>query len=215
MFVGSEGRAGLVALAAAVALAGCGAERPEREAADRARDTGYRGIRLPEPLERPDFTLPDTRGEPFSFRQETEGRAALLFFGYTHCPDVCPVQMANLAATLGDLPYRVRERIRVVFVTTDPERDTPARLRAWLDGFDPAFVGLRGEMEEVNRILGRLDLPPAVREAPGTEEYLVGHASQVIAFSADGEVTVVYPAGTRQADWAHDLARLAGAAGRG
>lgn len=197
-------------LALGAAAAGCAAERPEREARERARETGYRGILLPEPLDRPDFTLTDTRGEPFSFREETAGRAVLLFFGYTHCPDICPVQMANLAAVLADLPYSLRQRVRVVFVTTDPERDTPERLREWLDRFEPAFVGLRGGPAEVNRIQERLRLPPAVRQPTEGGGYLVGHASQVIAFSRGDDATVVYPAGTRQADWARDLPRLAG-----
>lgn len=190
------------------------AEVGARETAEvGARETGYRGVALAEPLEKPDFVLRDTEGRPFRFRQETEGRLTLLFFGYTHCPDVCPVQLANLAAVLGDLPHRDRRRIRVVFVTTDPERDTPERLRAWLDGFDPAFVGLRGSRERVNGIQRSLDLPPAVRQpasgpGPGEGDYTVGHASQVIAFTADGRGRVVYPFGIRQADWARDLPRL-------
>ncbi len=202
-----------VAALAALAVwttAACGAERPERDAERRARETGYRGFLLPEALERPDFTLTDTRGEPFDFREETADRLALLFFGYTHCPDICPVHMANLAAVLEDLPYDVRRRIRVVFVTTDPERDDRERLRAWLDRFDPEFVGLRGELSEVNRIQARLHLPAAVRQDRDDGDYTVGHASQVIAFGADGRTTVVYPFGTRQADWTHDLPRLVG-----
>lgn len=215
----TRGRTARLALLIAAVGAGCEpADTSAREGARRARETGYRGVVLPEPLPKPAFTLTDTQGEPFAFREATDGYVTLLFFGYTHCPDICPVQMANLAAVLKDLPYRIRERIRVVFVTTDPERDTPERLRTWLDRFDRDFVGLRGELAEVNRIQERLGLPPAVREGRVREgrdggEYLVGHASQIIAFTPDGKAGVAYPSGTRQIDWAHDLPRLAGERG--
>lgn len=156
-----------------------------------------------------DFTLSEAGGGEFRFREEAEGRALLLFFGYTHCPDVCPVQVANLAGALGKAPLEVRRRVKVVFVTVDPERDTPARLREWLAGLDPSFVGLRGPMERVDSIQAALGLPPAVRQGTDGPEYGVGHSARVVAFTADGR-RVDYPFGTRQADWARDLPRLAG-----
>lgn len=168
----------------------------------------WRGSVLAEPLDRPDFTLTDTSGEPFDFRQRTAGRVTLLFFGYTHCPDVCPIHMANLAAVLDDLGWQAREEVQVVFVTTDPARDTPQRIRAWLDRFDPAFVGLHGTRGEVEAIQRSLKLPASVIAAPGKGDYEVGHAAQVVAFSADGPARIVYPFGIRQADWAHDLPLL-------
>ncbi|MGH7505931.1 MAG: SCO family protein, partial [Longimicrobiales bacterium] len=116
---------------------------------DRARETGFHGVVLDAPQPRPDFTLRDTGGEPFRFRAETAGTLTLLFFGYTNCPDVCPVHLANLSAVLDRFAYDVRSRVRVVFVTTDPARDSPEKLRAWLDNFDPSFVGLTGTQAEV------------------------------------------------------------------
>lgn len=207
------------------ALGGCRMEAPERgEARERAEETGFRGRVIEDPAPRPDFELADVRGGTFDFREETEGHLTLLFFGYTHCPDICPVHMANLAAVLSDLPYPDRRRVRVVFVSTDPERDTPDRVRAWLDRFDPAFTGLVGDLERVNEVQAALGLPPAVRQdvAAGGEPgaggdggtgaeagpYLVGHASQVLAVTGDGTARVVYPAGLRQIDWRHDLPRL-------
>ncbi len=160
---------------------------------------------------RPDFTLPDFDGKAFSFRQETQSQLALLFFGYTNCPDICPVHMAGIAAVLRELPWETRDRIEVVFVSTDPERDTPERMREWLSGFDPQFVGLRGDMETVNSIQAALALPPAVRAAVPTDGeddgYEVGHAAQVLVFGA-GDLRLAYPFGTRQADWKHDLPLL-------
>jgi protein SCO1/2 len=171
----------------------------------------YRGVVL-QSGPRPDFTLSDVDGKAFSFREETEGQLALLFFGYTNCPDICPVHMAGIASVLRDLPWEIGDRIRVVFVSTDPERDTPERMREWLSGFDPRFIGLRGDMEAVNRIQAELALPPSIRGAvpPDGENgggYEVGHAAQVLVFGSGG-LRLAYPFGTRQADWKHDLPLL-------
>jgi protein SCO1/2 len=186
------------------ALAGaCAAAEPEAAVRE-----------LPYPLEKPDFTFTDVGGRPFDFRAETEGFVTLLFFGYTHCPDVCPVQMANVGAVLRDLPPETSRRIKVVFVTTDPERDTPERLREWLGAVHPSFVGLRGPLEEVNAAEQSLLLPRSVLEAPhgaqhdGAPEYLVGHATPVVVFGADGLSRRMYLAGSRQQDWLRDLPRL-------
>ena len=177
---------------------------------------GWHGVRAPEPIPRPSFVLADTEGRPYDFRKETAGRLTLLFFGYTHCPDVCPVHLANIAAVLRDLSYDDRQRVTVVFVSTDPDRDTPGRIREWLDAFDPAFVGLRGTIDEVNAIQKTLGLgaaAPVPRGTPGAGTatdggYTVGHAGQVIAFTPDDRAHLLYPFGTRQRDWAADLPKL-------
>lgn len=170
----------------------------------------YAGRELDQPVAKPSFTLTNVEtGEPWAFAEETEEKVALLFFGYTHCPDVCPVHMGNLAAVLKDLPTDVARRIEVVFVSTDPERDTPERMRAWLGGFDRSFVGLRGSREAVNAIEAELRLPSSVvEESDSTGERFVGHAAQVLAFGLDDTARVAYPWGTRQRDWRRDLPRL-------
>ncbi len=196
----------------ASSLAACGGGTASGSAAEQpGNDRGYRGAVLPTPLTKPDFVLTDTRGQPFDFRKKTDGSLTLLFFGYTNCPDVCPVHLGNIHTVLEQMPYEVKSHTKVVFVTTDPERDTPEKLRAYLDNFDPSFIGLRGTLAEVNEIQARLHLPPAVASAPrgADSSYDVGHAAQVIAFSpTDDEAHIVYPFGTRQQDWANDLPRL-------
>ena len=172
-------------------------------------DSVYRGRILPEPRAKIDFTLTDTKGGLFNFREETDDYVTLLFFGYTNCPDVCPVHMANLGAVLGDFPYELRQQFKVVFVTTDPERDTAARLREWLDEFDREFIGLRGTIEEVHKIEMALGLPASMMPEDREIDYEVGHAASVIAFTKDNLAHVMYPFGTRQEDWAHDLPKLA------
>lgn len=171
------------------------------------RPDELRGSLLPEPLPKSDFILTTTEGESFDFRAETEGYVTLLFFGYTYCPDICPVHMANLAAVLHKLPPQTSSRIKVVMVSVDPERDTPERFRAWLDNFDRSFVGLRGTSSELAAIQQALYLPVAVKQGEGPD-YLVGHSAAVLAFTTDNLAHVRYPTGTRQADWAHDLPLL-------
>ena len=171
-------------IAALLASSACGPQADQEAGA-------YRGRILPEPRVKPDFVLTDTEGQPFDFRAETDGQLTLLFFGYTHCPDICPVHMANIAAVLDRSSPELRRGTEVVFVTVDPERDTPERIRQWLDSFDPSFVGLRGDMERVNEIQTALGLPPAAKGEP-----------------EDNLAHLAYPFGTRQTDWAHDLPKL-------
>jgi len=199
-------------LASLVLLAACGRGAP---AAGGGPDdpNALRGSVLPEARPKSDFTLTDTDGRPFDFRARTDGRVTLLYFGYTHCPDVCPVTLGNLAAALQQVPLEVRDAVRVVFVTTDPARDTPQVMRDWLDHFDRSFVGLTGDRQRVNAIMRGYDLPPAAPETPAhrtpsDSSYTVGHAATVLAFTPDDSLRVLYGATTRQADWAHDLPRL-------
>jgi protein SCO1/2 len=180
-------------------LTSCGGDSP--------RPGELHGAVLSAPITKADFTLTNTAGEPFAFRAETEGFVTLLFFGYTSCPDICPVHMANIAAVLRKVPPQTASRVKVVMVTVDPERDTPERLRNWLNAFDPSFVGLTGSMDEVNEILRSLMLAPAMK-GEGETDYLVGHTARVIAFTTDNRAHVTYPSGTRQVVWAHDLPLL-------
>jgi len=192
---------------------GCSMEASERaDAAAREADTGLRGMVMSDPPARPDFVLADARGGEFDFAAETDGYLTLLFFGYTYCPDVCPIHMSSIAEVRRDLGNDLASRIKVVFVTVDPERDTPERLRSWLGAFDDEFIGLYGPKEEVDAIQMGLGLPPAMIPDVTADDYQVGHGSPVLAFSADDGLFVRYPFGTRQEDWRHDLRILAGLA---
>src|ERR1041384_5232448 len=85
----------------------------------------YRGGLITPPLPKPRFVLTDTSGAPFDFWARTQGSVTLLFFGYTYCPDQCPMHMANIGAALKKLPAGTANNVKLVFVTTDPARDTP------------------------------------------------------------------------------------------
>lgn len=198
--------------ALAPAVAACGGDSGGDDAVARERATGYRGVQLDRPLPKPDVVLTDTDGDAYDLREETAGTVTLLFFGYTNCPDVCPAQMANLGAVYGGLGPGVRNRVEVVFVTADPERDGPERIRQWLDGFHESFVGLRGPPGKVDSLQRSLGLQPGVPTDDDTGAagaYAVDHGSAVLAFTPDDTARLAYPFGTRQRDWARDLRRLA------
>jgi protein SCO1 len=170
--------------------------------------TGWHGGILDEPLPRPAFTLTDTSGTPYDFAEQTAGKTTLLLFGYTHCPDVCPMHLANIAGAMREQGLD-RGDVDVVFVTADPERDTPERLGDYLDHFNPGFVGLTGEPAEITRVLGDLGLPPpTIARNEGSDNYLVGHPAQIIAFTPDDLAHLVYPFGGDSSALAHDLPRL-------
>lgn len=198
-------------LAVVLAVSGCGTDSaPARDASAGDGPLGLRTSRVfLDAGGRPDFVLTDDHGEPYDFRAETRGHLTLLFFGYTHCPDVCPVHMSNIAEVRRDLGIERARDMRVVFVTVDPERDTPDRLTDWLAGFDPSFVGLYGDPAAVDSIQLEIGLPPAVVPEEHSDAYEVGHASAVVAFTARDEARVMFPFGTRQADLLHDLRILA------
>lgn len=210
---------GCLALALALmALAGCNRSEARSSTANStaAPDTGlarFRGMVLETPLPKPDFTLSDTEGQPFSLVPATQGYVTLLFFGYTHCPDVCPVHMANIGAVLKQLAPDVASRVKVIFVSVDPERDTPERIRTWLAGFHPSFIGLTGTPDELATAQAAAKLPGAMRDPPDSTKgpvsgYTVSHAAFVIAYTADGLGRVLYPFGTRQGDWAIAIPQL-------
>jgi len=166
-----------------------------------------RGVIQNPPQPKPDLILLTTAGKPFDLRRETKGMLTLVFFGYTNCPDVCPVHAANISKVLKTLPNDVSSRVRFIFITTDPERDTPEVLGKWLASFDPAFIGLTGTKEQIILAQQISQVMPAIREPDPSKpaNYFVGHAGQVIAFTSDDLAHIVYPFGVRQLDWANDI----------
>jgi protein SCO1/2 len=169
-------------------------------------DPKYRGGIVSPPLPKPKFTLTDTAGAPFDFSAKTQGYVTLLFFGYTHCPDMCPLQMSTLAQAYRKLPPVIADRFKVVFVTTDPARDTPQVLRTWLDHFDKRFIGLTGSQAAIDASQISADMTPAKKSAVRSDgNYEVGHALFVFAYTKDNLAHVVYPGGVQEEDWTHDL----------
>ncbi|MDQ2725973.1 MAG: SCO family protein [Actinomycetota bacterium] len=121
---------------------------------------------LPISYAKPDLTLTDTSGRPFNVATQTAGSITLVYFGYTNCPDVCPINMELTAQTLKRLSPGQRARIKVVFVTTDPVRDTPPVIRAWLNNFDSSFIGLAGSEEQIHEAEHSIGMPLSYADSP-------------------------------------------------
>jgi protein SCO1/2 len=168
----------------------------------------YRGGLITPPLPKPRFVLTDTSGAPFDFWNRTLGSVTLLFFGYTYCPDQCPTHMSNISAALKKLPSGMADQVKLVFVTTDPARDTPVELRRWLNNFDKHFVGLTGTEAALEAVQTAAGVPPAQKTRPGDGNYSIGHANFVVAYTKDNLAHVIYPGGISKEDWIHDLPLL-------
>src|SRR4030067_2588401 len=108
-----------------------------------SRPHEFQGSVIDPPVPARDFTLIDQSGKPFTLSQ-AHGTLVLLFFGYTHCPDVCPITLADFGRIKEQIGATA-DKVRFVFITTDPDRDTPERIAAYLANFDPAIIGLTGD----------------------------------------------------------------------
>ncbi|MER6618780.1 MULTISPECIES: SCO family protein [unclassified Streptomyces] len=167
------------------------------------------GTVLDNPFEKPDLVLTDTNGEEYDLREQTAGRPTLIYFGYTHCPDVCPLTMNNLAVAKKQLPREQQDELRIVFVTTDPERDTSAALGKWLKGIDSQVVGLTGDFDTIQagaRTLG-ISIDPPRKDDNG--KTVSDHGTQVVAFSpkTDGGY-VLYGEDATVEDYTKDLPKI-------
>jgi len=181
--------------------------RRVRTKVGRTQET-YRGGLVAPPLSKPRFVLTDTSGAPFDFWNRTQGSITLLFFGYTYCPDECPMHMANIGTALKKLPPGIAGQVKLVFVTTDPARDTRVELRRWLDNFDKRFVGLTGTPAALDAAQKAAGVPLAQKTDPPNRNYSVTHANFVVAYTKDNLGHVIYPGGVSEADWIHDLPLL-------
>ena len=195
-----------------------GGEKPSPQATEEPASEGesqtqvrYRGALVTPPFPKPDLVLTDTEGEPFDILAETEGYLTILYLGYTHCPDFCPTHMLDLAKALEAMDPAIVEQIRVIFITTDPERDDAAAIRRWLDLFDERFIGLTIDEETLSSLLPTLGMPPIVRQDIGDGRYTVSHATFLIAYTNDNLGHIVYPfleGGALREIMAHDLPLL-------
>ncbi|MFI9001588.1 SCO family protein [Streptomyces sp. NPDC053541] len=165
---------------------------------------------LDRPFTKPDLVLTDSKGEKYDLRERTKGKPTLLYFGYTHCPDVCPLTMSNIAIARKSLPKADQDKLQVVFVTTDPERDTAAELGKWLPAAgDPSFTGLTGDFSAIQagaRSIG-IGIDPPKKEKDGSVVSM--HGAQVIAFSpTTDQGYVLYGEDTTSDQYAADLPKL-------
>ena len=204
-------RAALSVLLLALLVAGCGPASATSLASEglAPRADGWRGVPLEPPREMPEVTLTTTEGQDVMLAEAFRGTPTLLFFGYTSCPDICPIHLAAIASAMESTGVGYDE-LDVVFVSVDPSRDTPGRIEEFLANFSDEMIGLHGERAALESALEQLGLPPTVDEGPDPRGGgdLVGHPAQVIGFDAQGRALRVWPFGARRADWVADLPRI-------
>jgi len=152
-----------------------------------------------------DFALTDPAGQPRTLA-DYRGKAVAVFFGYTQCPDVCPTTLAALAEATRSLGADA-DKVQVVFVTVDPDRDTAALLGQYVPAFDPRFVGLRGDAAATERVAREFKV--IYQKVPGTtpDRYTMDHSAGVFLFDRAGRLRV-YESSADPAVLAHDLRTL-------
>ena len=160
------------------------------------------GIVIDSAIAAADFRLDSSLGRPLAL-SELRGKPVLLYFGYTTCPDVCPTTLADLRMALQELGDD-RDKVQVLFVSVDPERDTAQRLSEYLPYFDPSFIGLTGPIEEIEAVASRFGVFFQKNTSKSAANYLVDHTSAVLLLDGDGFLRVMFPYGTTGEQLASD-----------
>ncbi|UVL61745.1 SCO family protein [Pseudomonas sp. B21-032] len=142
-------------------------------------------ILLPQSRVVPAVQMTDEQGQPVVM-DELKGKWSLLFFGYTFCPDICPTTLAQLRQVKSELPKEAVERLQVVLVSVDPNRDTPAQLKQYLGYFDKDFRGVTGSLENIQKLANAVSIPfiPADTSKPN---YTVDHSGNLALLGPDGK----------------------------
>ena len=188
------------ALGGAVLASGCGKPAPSFENLDITGNTQFGA----------DFALPDTSGKTHTLA-DYKGKVVVLFFGYTHCPDVCPTTMAELAQALQQLGPADASRVQVLFVTVDPDRDSAAVMAQYVPAFNPSFVGLRpADQAQLARVTK--DFRVYYAKVPGKtpDSYTMDHTAASYVFDPDGRLRLFARDGQGAEPWVHDIKLLLG-----
>jgi protein SCO1/2 len=153
-----------------------------------------------------DIDLVDHAGRPRHL-SDFKGKLVALFFGYTHCPDVCPTTMAELAKALRQLGPRGKD-VQVLFVTLDPERDTAEVLKRYVPSFDASFLGLRGDEASTKKVAQDFKIFFARQESDSKAGYTIDHSAGVYVFDRKGDLRLYLNHGQSSKDIAHDFGLL-------
>ncbi len=169
----------------------------------------FTGTRLEQPYQAPDIALTDTDGQPYSLAASTDKPLTLVFFGYTNCPDFCPLVLNNIAAGLNQLDAADRKKVDVVLVTTDPERDDEKTMRAYLDRYDKSFIGLTGDLDTIIELGEPIHVYVNDGKKLPTGGYdLGGHSTFTLAIDSHDEAVVLWNQETSAAEFAADIHTL-------
>ena len=194
----------LVAVTALLALLGTACGEDETT-------PSLHGAPVDPPFEVSATELEDVDGESYSLVSDTDKPLTLVFFGYTNCPEICGLVMSNLASAMKRLDESDREQVDVVFVSTDPARDTAPVLRDYLERFDPSFIGVTGDIEEVIEV-GRSVAVGVGEKLPSGGYEVDAHSTQVTGINAEDQAPVYWSQQTSSAEFADDVHTLLEAA---
>lgn len=198
----------LVALVAAILAAGSvyAGLLPTGNTGPSPTATPLPGTVLDPPKELDDFTLTGHTGEPLSL-SDFRGKVVLVYFGYTFCPDVCPLTLSELKQAY-KLLGEPSEQVQVLLISVDGARDTPDRLALYLDAFNPDFAGMTGDEELVREIGRQFGVFFQRRTYDGAAAYLVDHTASTFVVGPEGRLRIVYPFNTDPAIVAQGVERL-------
>lgn len=164
------------------------------------------GLLLQDNLPAADFTLTAEAGRRVSL-SDFRGRVVLLYFGYTFCPDVCPATLAQVSEAMKQLGSDA-DRVQLIMISVDPERDTPAKTQTYVEQFDPRFIGLTGDPDTLTRITAAYGIVYEKHEGSVATGYLIDHTATVTVVDRDGYARLILPFGISGTDIASDMRYL-------
>lgn len=154
-----------------------------------------------------DFSMLDQHGQPFS-TADLNGKLTLMFFGFTHCPDICPATLFHTVASWKELREHQRDQVQLVFVSFDPQRDTPEHLKEYLAFFDPSIIGLTGTEEQVADIASGYGVVYMQEQAQPQQQYMFSHSDFVYLLDQQGRVRKLFKSDFDQQELLHDVRSL-------
>jgi protein SCO1 len=166
----------------------------------------YHGVLIDPPVSAADFELTDQNGQPFRL-SEQRGKIDVIFFGYTNCPDICPTTLADYKKIYSQLGEKASQ-VRFIFITVDPERDTVERMKAYVEAFNPEFIGLTGERSELEPVWKAYGVYQAKQNIDSAVGYVVDHSTRTYVIDAQGNWKLNYPFGVDSSMVARDLLHL-------
>ena len=184
-----------LALCASLVLAGCGGGDPEFRGSD------ISGSKLGQ-----DLAMVDDSGQPRTL-EDYEGKVLVAFFGFTQCPDVCPTSMSQLAHAM-ELLKDDADKVQVLMITVDPQRDTPEVLSSYVKAFDPRFVGLTGTPEQLSATAKSFRTFYAKVPGATPEDYTMDHGASFYIMDKSGDARVLLRADASAEDVVHDIREL-------
>ena len=170
------------------------------------RPYSFHGTTISPPLPVTDFALQTANEEVFRL-SEQKGKLILLCFGYTSCPDVCPVTLATFKQVYDDLGADA-QLVRFVMITADPDRDTPERVAEYAAQFNPEFIGLSGDLVVLEQIWKELGVFVEKQESNSAAGYLVSHTASVYVLDQQGGLFMTFPYGTNATEIADDIRQI-------